>query len=321
MTNPAPSALRVLLGPPIAFHSCLVPVAGSITAALMLSQAIYWSPRTDDPGGWFYKTRDQWSKETHMSRWEQEAARKLLVNRGLMEEKRVGMPAKLHYRVDFERLEDACADLMAIPPPTGKRSTSRPVGHRAANIKAVPPPTLTENTSETTTETTAEEPSAQPAADAVGAELPPQTDQAHTDDPPPSGGDSGEAADGVPDRRQITDEIHLLYQFHNPGVKVPWTALAFLRLKREVERVRGWTTEQWVICVRNRYASDGIILGELPESFIPYLSRYISGPMDRYGKAKGANSGNVSARTARNRAALAEVVHDIRQGFGVEENA
>ena len=321
MTNSAPSALRVLLGPPIAFHRCLVPVSGSITAALMLSQAIYWSPRTDDPEGWFYKTRDQWMKETSMGRWEQEAARKLLVNRGLMEEKRVGMPAKLHYRVNFDRLEDACADLMAVPPPTGRSGRRRPVGQSTANKAATLPPTLTENTSETTSETTAEEPSAQPAADAVGAELPPQSDQSHTDDPPPSGGDSGEIADGVPNRRAITDEIHRLYQFHNPGIKVPWTPLAFVRLKREVERVRGWTTAEWLTCVRNRYASDGIILGELPESFIPYLSRYISGAVDRYGKAKGANSGNVSARTARKRAALAEVVSGIREGFGVEKSA
>lgn len=118
------------------------------------------------------------------------------------------------------------------------------------------------------------------------------------------------------DRQRIVDEIHVQYQAHNPGIQVPWTPLAFLRLKREVERVKGWTIDQWVECVRNRFESDGIISGELPESFIPYLSRYISGPIDRYRNVKGGTNVSVNARTARNRAAVEEVLRDIDREFG-----
>jgi hypothetical protein len=47
-----------ILDRPIAFHRCLVRVTKSVAAALMLSQAIYWSNRTKDPDGWFWKTAE-----------------------------------------------------------------------------------------------------------------------------------------------------------------------------------------------------------------------------------------------------------------------
>lgn len=64
--------LRSLLGPPIAFNRALVPVAGSIKAALLLSQMIYWAnvlltmPGRSD--GWFYKSTKEWLRETGMTR-------------------------------------------------------------------------------------------------------------------------------------------------------------------------------------------------------------------------------------------------------------
>lgn len=89
-----------LLDRPIAFHRCLVDPAGSVNAALMLSQAIYWTNRLPkERDGWFWKTGTEWTDETGLSRYEQEAARKLLKQRKLMEEKLVGVPATLHFRV------------------------------------------------------------------------------------------------------------------------------------------------------------------------------------------------------------------------------
>ena len=309
------SILMQLLDRPIAFHPCLARITGSINSAILLGQAIYWSKRTRDSDGWFYKSQQVWQEETALHRFEQENARKILRNKHILEEKKAGVPAKLYYRVNFDVLEELTCLVAADQQPEEQVKRNRPAGKVAVDPQPLSTTEIKTNEIKTG-ETKTNSPEA-PAEPAVGVELPPDFDQAHTDDPPPK---SDGSVEGV-DRKAVTDEIHRLYQFHNPGIKVPWTPLAFLRLKREIERVRGWTTEQWVVCCRNRYASDGIILGELPESFIPYLSRYVSGPVDRYGKAKGANSGNVSARTARNRAALDEVVGDIRKGFGIEESA
>ena len=85
---------------PVSFHRCLVPVAGGVTPALMLSQAI-WTTQELEPSarGWFMRSQEQWTQETGLTRWEQETARRALRQAGLLEERRVGMPAKLWFRV------------------------------------------------------------------------------------------------------------------------------------------------------------------------------------------------------------------------------
>ncbi|MEK7730404.1 MAG: hypothetical protein AAB363_00950 [Planctomycetota bacterium] len=85
---------------PVSFHRCLVPITGGVTGALMLSQAI-WTTQTIDPAanGWFSRSQDQWTDETGLTRWEQETARRALRSAGFVEERRVGMPAKLWFRV------------------------------------------------------------------------------------------------------------------------------------------------------------------------------------------------------------------------------
>ena len=85
---------------PVSFHRCLVPITGGVSAALMLSQAI-WTTQTIEPSskGWFSRSQEQWNDETGLTRWEQETARRALRRAGFVEEKLVGMPAKLWFRV------------------------------------------------------------------------------------------------------------------------------------------------------------------------------------------------------------------------------
>ena len=102
--------LTKILGSPIAFHRCLAQLAGSVTSGLMLSQAVYWTDRTKDPEGWFWKTQDEWYEETMLSRKEQESARRRLreiafQGKSLWQEQLRGVPAKLYYRVDIDILE------------------------------------------------------------------------------------------------------------------------------------------------------------------------------------------------------------------------
>lgn len=100
-----PELLLQVFDAPISFHRCLVPLTGSVTAALMLSQAIWTSGELDpDSQGWFTKSQDTWMDETGLSRWEQETARRVLRNAGFLEERRVGMPSRLWFRVREERV-------------------------------------------------------------------------------------------------------------------------------------------------------------------------------------------------------------------------
>lgn len=95
-----------ILDRPIAFHRVFVTITGSITAALMLSQAIYWTRRTGDNEGWFWKTQEDWEKETGLTRHEQELARNRLLKTTFWKEARRGAPAKLYYFVDERALEN-----------------------------------------------------------------------------------------------------------------------------------------------------------------------------------------------------------------------
>ncbi len=92
----------------VAFHPRLVQLTGRVTAGLLLSQALYWTRKLalSDPArqGWFWKTREDWRNETGLSRWEQDGARRKLKELGLWQEKRVGMPAKIWYRIDLDAL-------------------------------------------------------------------------------------------------------------------------------------------------------------------------------------------------------------------------
>jgi hypothetical protein len=95
-----PELLLDVFDTPITFHRCLIPVSGGVNAALLLSHAIWTTQALDgEAEGWFLKSQEQWAEETGLSRWEQETARRALRDAGLLEERRVGMPARLWFRV------------------------------------------------------------------------------------------------------------------------------------------------------------------------------------------------------------------------------
>ena len=113
-----PELLLQILDLPVSFHRCLVPITGSVTAALLLSQAICTAQEADPTlNGWFRKSQDEWGEETGLSRWEQETARRLLREAGFLEEQRFGMPAKLWYRVCPERVWRALQERAAVLAP------------------------------------------------------------------------------------------------------------------------------------------------------------------------------------------------------------
>ena len=106
---------------PVTFHRSLVGVTGSVTAALMLSQAIAWTETlTPDEGGWFTKSQDDWADATGLSRWEQETARRALRDADFMEERKSGLPAKLWFRVRQAQIWKA---LHAVSQSTAERRT------------------------------------------------------------------------------------------------------------------------------------------------------------------------------------------------------
>lgn len=102
-----------LLGRHIAFHRRLVDLTASVKAALLLSQTIYWTRHGRDivsTGGWFFKTTEQWEMETGLSAKEQITAREVLRELAILNEQRMGIPAKLHFRLCADHLGTLLAD-------------------------------------------------------------------------------------------------------------------------------------------------------------------------------------------------------------------
>jgi len=148
------NGLDLVLDRPIAFHRSFVSIRTKtggklgVAAALMLSQAIYWARRSSDDEGWFYKTQEEWEEETGLTRREQETARKRLRATDFWHEELRGMPARLHFRVDFEALAAALGLCQTSLHEPAKQVCTKAPNKFARKRQTIP--YITETTTETT---------------------------------------------------------------------------------------------------------------------------------------------------------------------------
>lgn len=82
---------------PIAYNPIYRHITGSTSAAILLSQLIYWDRVT--AGDWFYKSAKEWEQETGLTVKEQDTARKRLVSLGFLLEKKRGVPCRLFFKL------------------------------------------------------------------------------------------------------------------------------------------------------------------------------------------------------------------------------
>jgi hypothetical protein len=95
-----------LLGTHAPYHQRLCEVTGSIKSGLMLSLSVHWTRLEISAGcdGWLARTAVQWSDDTGLSVKEQATVRARLRELELIQERRVGQPARLEHRVMPTRL-------------------------------------------------------------------------------------------------------------------------------------------------------------------------------------------------------------------------
>lgn len=105
---------------PIRYCSNLAHIVGSVKAGILLSQMIYWTKKGVEVkanNGWFRKRSEHWTIETGLTRHEQDTARKILVNLGLLEIRHVVAEGKkahgeVHYRLNLGEIGNALANLI-----------------------------------------------------------------------------------------------------------------------------------------------------------------------------------------------------------------
>ena len=103
------NALRDALGKYfVSYYPILADITGSPKAALMLGHALQCTRMAildqKRSNGSFWKTADEWYSETGLTVREIESARKTLRSLGILIEVRQGMPAKLWYTINLNKL-------------------------------------------------------------------------------------------------------------------------------------------------------------------------------------------------------------------------
>lgn len=138
-------ALYQLLDRPVAYHPVLADLVGSVEAAIMLSQALYWQRRGRAEDGYWYTSREDWYDQTRLGRYAQERAREVLRRHAWWSEQRRGVPARLYYRVDIGELYRAIIQ-MADRLPSSRQTVAQQDGRPSASQMADGLPANTETT-------------------------------------------------------------------------------------------------------------------------------------------------------------------------------
>lgn len=151
----AEAIIGVLGDRPIAYHPGLAIALTKLNPrcgakdAIWISQMLYWDGKGELRGNWIYKTRESWTDELGLSRCEQESVRRHLKELGIQEERLMGMPARMAYRLNFDRLT-LLAELAYAEDEDHEQALVRefkalleasPVGGKPTNKMAESPPT------------------------------------------------------------------------------------------------------------------------------------------------------------------------------------
>ena len=95
--------------------------AGSVEAAMVLSQIIYWSDKAEQE--WFYKTDAAWQEELGLSQYQVRKCVKQLGSMGILQTRvmRANGSPTLHYLLDVEAFTKAITSFLDPPAKRKKR--------------------------------------------------------------------------------------------------------------------------------------------------------------------------------------------------------
>ncbi len=86
----------------VAVRPQAVRVLGA-SAAIFLARALFWQAK--NPSYWWSQTQVELEEQTGLSVDAQQTARVQLKNLGILNERRVGMPAQLEYLLNYEAVK------------------------------------------------------------------------------------------------------------------------------------------------------------------------------------------------------------------------
>ena len=108
-----PSEMLKNTGRVIAYRPSLARLFGGVIAEVFFEQIFYWQDKTDSNLG-VYKTQEELEVETGLSRKEQETARKLLSEKGVLIDTYKRLEHRLYYKIDCDKLDELLAALSNV---------------------------------------------------------------------------------------------------------------------------------------------------------------------------------------------------------------
>ena len=117
---------------PIAYNAGLANSLGSIEAAIILGQLLYWHGHGRNKV-WIYKTIVEMKFETGISRHKQDSAIKLLKQLGMIEVKKMGIPGRRHFKIDIPNLNQWLTSLSSSSRQVDAKSVSTIVNNQQRN--------------------------------------------------------------------------------------------------------------------------------------------------------------------------------------------
>lgn len=111
----------------IAYSPLLAKALDSQNAAIFFAQFCYWTGKQKDPEGWIYKTREEIYEETALKRRQQETARRILREAGILEEKEEKLSHRKYYRINFDQMKKWWENLNSIPTEEPPESSKNPM--------------------------------------------------------------------------------------------------------------------------------------------------------------------------------------------------
>lgn len=97
----------------IAYKPIIAKACKSTNLSILWCQLKYWSGKTTDVNGWIYKTQDDIYQETGMHRKQQETARRIARDLGVIEEKLAGRPATVHFKLNVEKMAEIINEFLS----------------------------------------------------------------------------------------------------------------------------------------------------------------------------------------------------------------
>ena len=103
----------------------------SMLLSLLIDKEAYWSIAIPSFDGWFFKLAEEIEEELGLSDHDRRSCTKKLESMGLIYTKRIGVPSKLHYKIDYDAVE-----ALIVSSKLPLSGPSRDEGEKACNIRS-----------------------------------------------------------------------------------------------------------------------------------------------------------------------------------------